>query len=108
MYSAAEDNMIVKHLQAIQNVSMSVGKQVASLFLGAVVFAVAMSWNATIDAVINIWTPDNSKDSATKRASYNAIASLILTLVAVVIAAILTRIYGQGVVAGEAQTYGLL
>ena len=88
--------------------SVSIGKQVAALFLGAVAFAVAMSWNATINAFIKIWTPDNSKDSITKRALYNTIASIILTVVAVLIAAILTRIYGEGVRVGQAKTYGLM
>ena len=103
----ASENFLLNEFASIQHASLSIGKQVAALFLGAVAFTVAMSWNATIKAAIDIWTPYNSKDSATKRVSYNAIASVALTVLAVIIAAILTRIYGEGVRVGEATSYGL-
>lgn len=108
--STSIGNQVSKNLniQQLQYVSKSISKQVAALFLGAVVFTVAMSWNNTMTSIINIWAPDDSKDSSMKKVTYNSIASLVLTVVAVVIAAILTHIYGKSIRAGQATYYGLL
>ena len=96
-------------LQAIGTVSKSVSKQIASLFLGAVTFAVAMSWNYTVQATIKIWTPKDDAMSATKQVQFNVFVSIVLTLVAVGLAALLTHMYGKQVGnVGQASMYGLI
>ena len=96
------------NIHALQDVSKSISKHVAALFLGAVVFTVAMSWNNTMTSIINIWAPDDAKDSSMKKVTYNFIASLILTVAAVIIAAILTHIYWKSIRGGQATYYGLI
>lgn len=87
----------------------SVGRQMASLFLGAVAFAVAIAWNGAVQSIIVLWTPKDSTQATrqTTTVRYNLIAASVLTLIAVVIAALLTLIYGKDVQKGQAKEYGL-
>ena len=85
----------------------SLSQQTATLFLGAVAFAVAMSWNSTVQAILDLWTPKDTRQAKSDRVRFSAIASACLTILAVLLAAVLTKIYGEKVHVGQAKTYGL-
>ena len=89
------------------NVSFSLGKQVATLFLGALAVAVAMQWNQTVQSAIALWTPTHQENSKAKALEYNLYATFVLTMMAVLIAALLVRIYGKSVSGAQAGYYGL-
>lgn len=93
----------------VTETAWSLGRQMASLFLGAVAFAVAMAWNSAVQSLIQLWTPpkDFSRSTRQSTARYNLIAASALTVVAVALAAFFTWIYGKSVRVGQAKTYGL-
>lgn len=83
------------------------GKTTASLFLGAVAFAVAMAWNDYIASLIALWTPPEEPNAQSLKVQHNLIAALTLTIVAVLLAWALSHFYGKGVMVGQARMYGL-
>ena len=91
----------------IEHMGYNLTKQVATMFLGALAFTVAMQWNDTLRAAINLWIPMDEKDIESKTLRYNVRATTILTVAAVVISAILGAIYGSGIQGGQAGYYGL-
>ena len=102
----ADDLAIPKLMKASRGFS----RQLATFFLGAVSFAVAMSWNHFVQLLIAAWLPMEQKDAhltAKKTALYTGIASIILTLIAVLLALGLTRIYGPSIRSGQASAYGM-
>jgi len=85
----------------------TLGKQTATLFLGAVAFAVAMSWNNTVQSAIRYWSPKDDTDTRAKALRFNALVTLGLTVAAVFVAAVLTAVYGKSIRQGQATSYGL-
>ena len=84
------------------------GKQTATLFLGAVAFSVAMSWNSWVQSLIALYAP---KDEGRKKAAivrFNLWVSLALTVIAVSLSWGMTKLYGKSVVQGQASQYGLV
>ena len=86
---------------------MSLGKQTATLILGAVAFSVAMSWNAWVQSLIDLYTPKEKDGKAATVVQYNLWASLALTVLAVALSWVLTFMYGKSVASGQAESYGL-
>lgn len=83
------------------------GKQTATLFLGAVAFSVAMAWNSWVQSLISLWTPKDQDKQKAAQVKYNLYAALALTMIAVLLAWILKSFYGKSVASGQAQSYGL-
>ena len=93
--------------EKIARVSWTLGRQMAVLFLGAVAFAVAMSWNSAVQSLIQLWTPKDARSARLSAVKYEIVASVVLTVAAVCLAAMFTWVYGDAVHAGQAMTYGL-
>ena len=114
--SGSGNSVITQHYKQVMTTASNellksaknIGRQTASLFLGAVAFAVAIAWNGAVQSIIVLWTPkDSSKSTQQTAVRYNLIAASTLTLIAVAIAALLTWIYGKDVQNGQAKMYGL-
>ena len=84
--------------QLVRKGAYSLSKQFASLILRAFAFTVALSWNQTVQALIALWLP-KQKDGQEKHKAlkYQTTATVITTLLAVALTAIMTWIFGSSV-----------
>ena len=94
-------------LGVVRSSFTSVGKQIATLFLGAVAFSVAIAWNSWVQSLIVLWTPKDEGKKKSAVVSFNLWVSFGLTIVAVLLSWGLTKIYGKSIVDGQASSYGL-
>ena len=93
----------------LKTMGSAVGTQVAALFLGSLAFAVAMAWNNAVQLAIALWSPKHKDEQMAQAAKlrYSLVACLVLTVFAVALAWLLTRVWGSKVTTGQAKYYGL-
>jgi hypothetical protein len=92
---------------SLSHMGYNLTRQVASMFLGALAFTVAIQWQHTVSAAITAWIPTDEKDAESKTLRYNITATIILTVGAVLVTALLGAIYGSSISSGITGYYGL-